>query len=180
MDLPGRWDLVVHLMVETEENQQRMLSKTLSYISHHAIAMLALVCSLLALAGASYAATQLPKNSVGNAQIQQGAVAPPKFSKQIGGYVRMYAKIDAAGRLVYSSPQAKLVGWTAGAPRSGGTIYWKPNASNRCIALSTAQDNFLSTVATSATVVGGGAGTYKTHVPVQIAGPAGVVVAVVC
>jgi hypothetical protein len=167
-------------MVETEETQQRMLSKTLSYISHHAIAMVALVCSLLALAGASYAATQLPKNSVGNPQIQQGAVSPPKFSSQIGGYVRMYAKIDAAGRLVYSSPQAKLVGWTAGAPRSGGTIYWKPNAPTRCVALSSAQDDFLSTVATSATVIGGGQGTYKTHVPVQIAGPAGVVVAVVC
>ena len=58
-----------------------MIGKTLNYISHHAIAILALVCSLLALAGASYAATQLPKNSVGNAQIKQGAVSPPKFSK---------------------------------------------------------------------------------------------------
>ena len=71
-----------------------MLSRAINYISHHAIAILALICSLLALAGASYAATQLPKNSVGNAQIKQGAVAPPKFSKQIGGYVRMYAKIN--------------------------------------------------------------------------------------
>ena len=85
-----------------------MIGKTLNYISHHAIAILALVCSLLALAGASYAATQLPKNSVGNAQIKQGAVAPPKFSKQIGGYVRMYAVVNASSKLLYSSPQAKL------------------------------------------------------------------------
>ena len=85
-----------------------MIGKTLNYISHHAIAILALVCSLLALAGASYAATQMPKNSVGNAQIKQGAVAPPKLSKQIGGYVRMYAVVNANGKLQYSSPQAKL------------------------------------------------------------------------
>jgi hypothetical protein len=156
-----------------------MLSRAINYISHHAIAILALVCSLLALAGASYAATQLPKNSVGNAQIQQGAVAPPKFSKQIGGYVRMYAKIDAAGRLVYSYPQAKLVGWSVSATRSGGTIYWKPSTPNRCVALGTAQDYFTP-VSTNATVLGGARGPYHTQVPVEISGPAGVSVAVVC
>ena len=37
-----------------------MIGKTLNYISHHAIAILALVCSLLALAGASYAAIAIP------------------------------------------------------------------------------------------------------------------------
>ena len=59
-----------------------MITRTLNYISHHAIAILALVCSLLALAGASYAAIKLPKNSVGNPQIKQGAVSPAKFSKE--------------------------------------------------------------------------------------------------
>jgi hypothetical protein len=166
-------------MVETEETHPSMLSRTLSYISHHAIAMVALVCSLLALAGASYAATQLPKNSVGNAQIQQGAVAPPKFSSQIGGYVRMYAKINQAGQLVYSYPQAKLVGWSFSGTRSGGTIYWKPSTPNRCVALSTAQDYFTP-VSTNATVLGGAHGSYRTQVPVEISGPAGVSVVVVC
>jgi hypothetical protein len=156
-----------------------MIGKTLTYISHHAIAILALVCSLLALAGASYAAIQLPKNSVGNAQIKQGAVAPPKFSAQIGGYVRMYAKINQAGQLVYSYPNAKLVGWSVSSSRSGGTIYWKPRTPNRCVALSTAQDYFTP-VSTNATVLGGAHGLYHTQVPVEIAGPAGVSVAVVC
>ncbi|HEX5194407.1 MAG TPA: hypothetical protein VFW09_16540, partial [Solirubrobacteraceae bacterium] len=78
----------------------------------------------LALAGASYAALKLPKNSVGNRQIKRGAVAPPKFSKQIGGYVRMYAKIDApvdlstpthgpsssAGRLAHPEVAAQFIG----------------------------------------------------------------------
>ena len=84
-----------------------MIGKTLNYISHHAIAILALVCSLLALAGASYAATQLPKNSVGNSQIKNGAVTPPKFSKQIGGYVRLYAKVTPAGKIIYASPESQ-------------------------------------------------------------------------
>jgi hypothetical protein len=158
-----------------------MLSKTLNYISHHAIAILALICSLLALAGASYAAIKLPKNSVGNQQIKRGAVAPPKFSKQIGGYVRMFAKINSAGRLQSSYPKAKLAGWrvSSTAP-SGGTIEWKAPTSKRCIALSTAQDYFGARVPTNATLVAGGHGPYKTEVSVQIAGPSGVSVAVIC
>ncbi len=104
-----------------------MIGKTLNYISHHAIAILALVCSLLALAGASYAATQLPKNSVGTAQLKQGAVTPSKLSgKQFGGYVRMYAVVNAHSKLQYSSPQAKLSNWgnspTAGAVQPGNGL----------------------------------------------------------
>jgi hypothetical protein len=157
-----------------------MLSKTLNYVSHHAIAILALVCSLLALAGASYAATQLPKNSVGNQQIKRGAIAPPKLSKQIGGYVRAYAKINSAGQVQYAYPQAKLVGWqvtTSGV--SGGIIQWKASTSNKCIALSTAQGYFGSRVPTNATLVGGSK-SFKTGVSVQMAGPSGVSVAVIC
>jgi hypothetical protein len=168
-------------MANPEENHQRMLSKTLNYVSHHAIAILALICSLLALAGASYAATQLPKNSVGNAQIKQGAVAPPKFSKQIGGYVRMYAKIGPDGKLLYSHPQARLVGWTVSttAP-SGGLIEWKPIISNNCVALSTSAYNLTTPVATNATIVGGSPREFHTGVSVQMSGASGVAVAVVC
>src|ERR1700761_7497145 len=105
-----------------------MITRTLNYVSHHVIAILALVCSLLALAGASYAAITLPKNSVGNAQIKKGAVAPPKFSNQIGGYVRMYAVVNANGKLQYSSPRATLSHWDNNpvASRSSfGTISWQ-------------------------------------------------------
>ena len=76
-----------------------MIGKTLNYISHHAIAILALICSLLALAGASYAAITIPKNSVGTAQLKPGAVTPGKLSdKQFGGYVRMFAVVNANSR----------------------------------------------------------------------------------
>jgi hypothetical protein len=158
-----------------------MLSKTLNYISHHAIAILALICSLLALAGASYAATQLPKNSVGNPQIRRGAVAPPKFSKQIGGYVRMYAKIGPDGKLLYSSPQAQLVGWRLSTTaRSGGLIEWRPRTSSNCVALSTSQLNLTTPVTTNATLVGGPSRGFHTGVSVQLSSPSGVSVAVVC
>jgi hypothetical protein len=108
-----------------------LINRSLSYISHHAIAILALVCSLLALAGASYAATQLPKNSVGNPQIKRGAVAPPKFSKEISGYVRMYAKISGAGKLQYARPVARLTHWTSAGNLTSAIVKWKQTASRK-------------------------------------------------
>lgn len=157
-----------------------MLKTTLNYVSHHAIAIVALVCSLLALAGASYAAIKLPKNSVGNAQIQRGAVAPPKFSKAIGGYVRAFAKIDLEGHLQSASPQARLVGWHVNSTGvSGGTIEWKTRTTNRCVALSTAQDYFSGRVPTDATLIAGSK-TFRTGVSVQMSAPSGVSVAVIC
>jgi hypothetical protein len=161
-----------------------MLGKMLNYVSHHAIAILALVCSLLALAGASYAATQLPKNSVGNPQIKNGAVAPPKFSSQIGGYVRMYAVVNAIGKLVYSSPQAKLSNWgdsTTGGP-SFGTISWKSTTpARKCAAFATPQQGLAPTTpSVGAVVVPDPHGVSGTHVSVGFTGAVGVAVEVVC
>jgi hypothetical protein len=159
-----------------------MIGKTLNYISHHAIAILALVCSLLALAGASYAAIAIPKNSVGNAQIKQGAVAPPKFSKEIGGYVRAYAVVSATGKLVYSSPKAKLNSWgdsTTGGP-SFGTISWESTApAHRCAAFATAQNGSTPTPIT-AVVEPNLRGVTGTHVAVRFDGAVSVAVEVVC
>ena len=161
-----------------------MPNKILSYLSHHAIAILALVCSLLALAGASYAAIQLPKNSVGNAQIKQGAVTPPKFSKQVGGYVRMYAVVNAKGQLQYSSPQAKLSNWgdsTTGGP-SFGTISWKPTvAANQCAAFATPQQGLAPTTpSVGAAVFPNLHGVTGTRVSVGFTGAVAVAVEVVC
>ena len=148
-----------------------MLSKTLTYISHHAIAILALVCSLLALAGASYAATQLPKNSVGNAQIQQGAVSPPKFSNQIGGYVRMYAKIDAAGRLSTRTPRpSSSVGRSGDATQRGHDLLEAQRA-NTLRGAERRPGRLPLDGPTSATVVGGGRGPYKTTFQYRSPGP---------
>lgn len=48
----------------------------LDYIKRHHIALLAL---FIALGGTSYAATQLPSNSVGSRQIRAGAISSPKI-----------------------------------------------------------------------------------------------------
>jgi hypothetical protein len=42
--------------------------------------VVALIALFVAMAGGAYAATQLPKNSVGAAQLKSGAVTPPKLS----------------------------------------------------------------------------------------------------
>ena len=93
-----------------------MIGKTLNYISHHAIAILALVCSLLALAGASYAAIAMPKNSVGTAQLKQGAVTPPKFSRE--AVRRLRADVRGCRR----SEQAAVLVAAGEARRTGATF----------------------------------------------------------
>src|SRR4051794_9365773 len=50
------------------------------YMRRHHVALLALV---IALGGTSYAATQLPKKSVGTAQLQAKAVTSAKLSKKV-------------------------------------------------------------------------------------------------
>jgi hypothetical protein len=160
-----------------------MIGKTLNYISHHAIAILALVCSLLALAGASYAATQLPKNSVGNPQIKQRSVSPPKFSTQIGGYVRMYAMVTANSKLQYSSPQAKLSTWdnSQAGGFSSGTVSWKPTVSaTQCAAFATPHVAGPTTTSVGATVVPNLHGNTGTHVNLTWSGDSAIAVEVVC
>ena len=75
--------------------------KTVNYLRDHAIAILALVCSLLALAGASYAALSLPAGSVGARQLRNNSITPNKFNhKLINGAVRAWAIVAANGHLI--------------------------------------------------------------------------------
>jgi hypothetical protein len=161
-----------------------MLTRTLNYISHHTIAILALVCSLLALAGASYAAIKLPKNSVGNAQIKNGAVAPPKFSKQVGGYVRMYAVVNANSTLQYASPAGMISHWGNSSVPGGlsfGHVSWKPTVTaKRCAAFATAQSGISPPPSVGAVVVPNSAGQSGTHVALSWTGDVAIAVEVVC
>jgi hypothetical protein len=52
----------------------------LTYLRRHHVGLLAL---LIALGGTSYAATQLPKGSVGAKQLKAGAVSEPKLSAKV-------------------------------------------------------------------------------------------------
>jgi hypothetical protein len=57
----------------------------LSYLKRHHIGILAL---FIALGGTSYAAMQLPRNSVGTGQIRAGAVTPTKLSPGLNALLR--------------------------------------------------------------------------------------------
>ncbi len=68
----------------------------LAYLRRHHLAILAL---FVALGGTSYAATQLPVNSVGTRQIRRGAVTPSKLSPGLNALLHKTApKAEAAWR----------------------------------------------------------------------------------
>jgi hypothetical protein len=131
-------------------------SPVVALVAHarrHAIACCALVCSVLALGGASYAALQLPPESVGSAQLKNHAITPVKFAQSaIGGVVRHWAVVTATARVLDSSNPAH-------AQRGGNTITvdWKDKFSGRCIALATIRGNGdVAIGSVEATVLHGG------------------------
>jgi hypothetical protein len=109
----------------------QQLSRLAHHLRQHVIACLALGCSLLSLAGASYAALELPAGSVGARQLKNHAITPVKLdSTVIGGSVRHWAKVDAQGRVISASGNAR-------AARGGNQIEvnWGDKFSARCVAL---------------------------------------------
>jgi hypothetical protein len=121
------------------------LIRLLDYLRHRGIALTALGCSIFALAGASYAAIDLPAGSVGTAQLRDGSVTPPKLNRSIGGYVRTWAHVSAAGHIIAGSPGAianynGLSGTTVPGPNY--FIGWKrAKLSSRCAAVVTLDSN---------------------------------------
>ena len=117
--------------------------KTLTFIRHNAIALLAL---FVALGGTSYAALSLPAGSVGTRELHNGAVTnkklanasvtPAKFDgRAIGGSVRHWAHVSQLGQ---------ILGGGKGARASGGPIFqvsWADRFSSRCAALVTPAGN---------------------------------------
>ena len=55
-----------------------MIRAAIGHASRHSIAYLALVCSMLALAGASYASFHIPNGSVGEKQLKNHVIDPVK------------------------------------------------------------------------------------------------------
>ena len=77
------------------------MRRALDYARQHAIATIALACSLLALATSSYAAFFLPPGSVGNRELKNHAINPDKLNPRfVGGYVRAWASVSARGRVI--------------------------------------------------------------------------------
>jgi hypothetical protein len=76
------------------------MTRIIGYLKSNVLAAIAL---FVALGGTSYAATQLPGNSVGAKQIQNHSITPTKFKQSaIGGVVRAWAYSDQTGKLLAS------------------------------------------------------------------------------
>lgn len=73
-----------------------MTSSILSYLRHHALAATAFVCSILALAGSSYAAF-----TISGSQIRNHTINPAKLNpKFINGNVRAWAIVAPNGTVI--------------------------------------------------------------------------------
>jgi len=74
-----------------------MLLRLLNHARHHAVGYVAL---FIALGGTSYAAVSIPN----------GSITPAKLNaNSIGGYVRVWAHVNASGRILSGSPGARAV-----------------------------------------------------------------------
>src|ERR1700689_1351596 len=96
------------------------MTRLLFYVRHNSIALLAL---FVALGGTSYAALNLPANSVGARQIRNGSIQPVKLdhsliAASIRAWVNIQAGSNSAGASAASSPvHVSLVG-------DGESITW--------------------------------------------------------
>jgi hypothetical protein len=116
----------------------------------------------VALAGTSYAATNLPAGSVGTRQLRNGSVTAAKLAKgavnasslnsaTIAGHIAMWAQIRADGHVVSSSPHATVVPFgVVGLER----VTWPRSVSLRCIAVANAVNVGPLTTAGTANATG--------------------------
>jgi hypothetical protein len=118
-----------------------VFSKIVAYVRQHVLAALALVCSLLSLAGASYAAFSLPAGSVGARELKTGAITAAKLNPtSVAASIRAWATLTWAGawRVQASSSDIKVL-----SASSGEIISWRHTRFARnCIASVTPTVNF--------------------------------------
>lgn len=98
----------------------------------------------VALGGTSYAAVNIPRNSVGTRQLRNGAVTSSKLGRSavtprqlgspIAGYVAFWARIDQTGAVIRSSEPATTRNWSTG----NGVIAFRGRFSGTCFPLATA------------------------------------------
>jgi hypothetical protein len=96
-----------------------LTSRILDYLSRHALAAAAFVCSILALAGSSYAAF-----TISGSQIRNHTINPSKLNpKYINGEVRAWAIVSPEGQVIAGRGGPK-VGAQAADP-GGYVIRWR-------------------------------------------------------
>jgi len=120
-----------------------MLNRVVQHIRSNVVGYLAL---FVALGGTSYAALNLPANSVGTKQIKNHSITPIKLDpSKTGAVVRFWAVVGASGsgeQVVASHPKARVTNWNAGL--GAGTISWQQPFSRSCFALATAASGSVS------------------------------------
>jgi hypothetical protein len=83
------------------------MRRAISHLRANAVAYLAL---FVALGGTSYAAVNLPANSVGNRQLRNHSIDPDKLNpRYIRGNIRIWASVAASGRVVGGGRGVKVV-----------------------------------------------------------------------
>jgi len=101
------------------------VTRVLRYLADHALAAVALVLSMLALAGGSYAAF-----TISGSQIRNHTLDPVKFDPRfISGSTRAWAVVSASGRLIAGGGHPRVS--TVGLPGQY-EIDWGVPVSRRC------------------------------------------------
>jgi hypothetical protein len=97
------------------ERSAHMIGILVQHARRHAIAYVALVCSMLALGGAAYAQFQIPAGAVGERQLHNQVIDPIKWDPNYTtGFVRRWATVNAAGSIVSASPGGQSKATTTG------------------------------------------------------------------
>jgi hypothetical protein len=101
------------------------MKRIVGYLADNALAVVALIASLLALAGGSYAAF-----SISGRQIRNRTIDPVKFNPRlINGNVRGWAVVAATGRVVSSAGHPVV---SLGTGPGQYTIDWRSDVNRRC------------------------------------------------
>ena len=100
-------------MVNRSAMKGTQLRRIIDYLSRHALAAAAFVCSLLALAGSSYAAF-----TINGRQIVNHTVAPSKFDpKFMNGSVKGWAVVGPDGHVFAGAGEPRV--FSTGSPGFG-------------------------------------------------------------
>jgi hypothetical protein len=109
------------------------MHRVVNHLRGNAVAYLAL---FVALGGTSYAAANLPSNSVGTRQIRNHAITPVKLDPgKIGASVRAWAVIQDGTKVISASPRARITSWDP--TFAAGVVSWSPGVPASCFALAT-------------------------------------------
>lgn len=125
------------------DDRKDLMNRALDYLRRNAIATVALVFSVLSLAGASYAAFSLPAGSVGtralhngavtNKKLANGSITPSKLARgSIGGSIRHWAFVNVDGSVIGGSRGTRVTEPTGAPPYY---VTWGDQFSHSCAVL---------------------------------------------